>query len=434
MPEIEVRIERIVAGGDGLGHYQGRVAFVPGTAPGELHAAIVVEDKKDYLKARSVRCLEPSGARREPPCPYYENCGGCALMHLTPEAQVEAKRGVLSESLTRALGAPYEGPLRLHTASEVSYRNRLRFHVAFVGSRPISGFRRRGSEEIVDVERCLLGTDTLNGVWKELRRTIQKRRPLSQNLVSVELEESVDEPGRIAARFFVSSSNALRRLDSSFWEELRTEAGLDGVVVGVARGGPVLRTGRSSVSHLVSGFTIEQTVGSFFQSNRHLLQDLVDCVVAGVPEGAARALDLYCGVGLFTLPLASRVESVVGVETETLALRDARANAARASLGNVRFRRSDVESYVLRARLREDDVVIVDPPRGGISRALVAAFGTSPLGSLRYVSCDAPALARDARRLAEHGFRISSLDLFDLFPNTQHFETVALFSRPAVSP
>jgi 23S rRNA (uracil1939-C5)-methyltransferase len=431
MRELEVRIEKIVAGGDGLGRVEGRVVFVPDTAPGERHVVQVVEERKDYWKARSIRCLDRSRVRQDPPCPYQERCGGCALMHITPEAQLEVKTSILADCLTRSLGAPYQGPLRTHRRESAGYRNRLRFHVDFSGPGPLAGFRRRASEEVVDVERCLLGSETLNEVWRRVRAKISERRLFAHSVVSVELEESSSETGRIAARFFVSTIDALRKLDSTFWEELRASAGLEGVVVEVARGGPVQRFGHASVRHRVSGLALEQTVGSFFQSNRFLLQELVDCVVASVPAGTPRALDLYCGVGLFSLPLASRASSVFGVESETLAVRDARANAAEASLENVRFLREDVEKYVRGARLRKDDAVVVDPPRGGMSRALVDALGTSPIDSLRYVSCDAPALARDARRLRQHGLTIASLDLFDLFPHTHHFETVAVFARPA---
>jgi 23S rRNA (uracil1939-C5)-methyltransferase len=431
MSDFEVRIDKIVAGGDGLGRHEGRVVFVPGTAPGEFHRVRTTVEKKDYARARSVERIESSPDRRDPPCAYYESCGGCSLMHLEPEAQLEAKKRILLEGLERALGAPYEGPLRLRSADEVGYRNRLRFHVVFARGRAIAGFHKRESREIVDVERCLLGTPTLNDAWGRLRRAIGERRPLARSLLSVELEESTQEPGRIAARFFVSSIDALRRLDESACEGLRTEVGLDGLEVSVAGGGPLVRSGRTSIEHRVAKAALQQSLGSFFQSNRFLLGELVDSVVAPNPDepAAARALDLYCGVGLFALALAGRVESVVGVETETLALRDARANAERAGFSNVRFVRSDAAGYVDRASLREGDVVVLDPPRGGVPRALLEALGRSPLRSVRYVSCDAPTLFRDAKVLRALGFRIDSLELLDLFPNTHHFETVARFSR-----
>jgi 23S rRNA (uracil1939-C5)-methyltransferase len=442
MSDFEVEIEKIVAGGDGLARHEGRAVFVPGTVPGERHRVRTLREKSDYVRAVSVEILGSSPERRAPPCPYYESCGGCRLMHLRPEAQLEAKRRILLEGVERGTRAPYEKPLTLHSAKDVEYRNRLRFHVAFVANEPIAGFRRRESHEIVDIERCLLGTETLNRAWQRVRRALSENRRLARSLVAVELEESTHEPGRIAARFLVSSSDGLRAFEEGKREELLTELGLEGMVAAVddnRGGGPGIRAGRPYVEHRVSGLTLRQSVGSFFQSNRFLLQDLVSTVVADLGEGGApRGLDLFCGVGLFAIPLSRRLASVIGVESQSLALKDARENAERAAAewpeGNakVRFVRGDASTYAARtklAALSAGDLVILDPPRGGLSPALIEAVGKSPLRSIRYVSCDAPALFRDASRLAAHGFAFESLALFDLFPNTHHFETVALFSR-----
>jgi 23S rRNA (uracil1939-C5)-methyltransferase len=436
MTELEVRIEKIVAGGDGLARHEGRVVFVPGSAPGERHRARAVREKADYVRAVSLEILESSPDRRTPPCPYYESCGGCRLMHLRPEAQLEAKRRILLEGIERSTREPYDKPLPLHAAEDVHYRNRLRFHVAFVGNAPIAGFRKRESREIVDIDRCLLGTETLNRVWQRIRRVLSEDRGLARSVVAVELEESSDEPGRIASRFLVSSIDGLRAFEEGRRESLLGELGLVGMVVAVDEhrgGGPAIRTGQPYVEHRVSGFILRQSVGSFFQSNRFLLEELVSTVTAGAEEeGGSRGLDLFCGVGLFALPLSRKLPNVLGVERHGPALEDARKNAERAASEGgpkVRFLRGDASAYAARAKLAPTDVVILDPPRGGLSPALIDALGKSPLRSIRYISCDVPALSRDALRLSGHRFVLEKLELFDLFPNTHHFETVALFTR-----
>jgi 23S rRNA (uracil1939-C5)-methyltransferase len=439
MADFEVRIEKIVAGGDGLARHEGRVVFVPGTAPGERHRVRTLRERTDYARAVSVEILEASPERRTPPCPYYESCGGCRLMHLRPEAQLDAKRQILVEGVERAFRAPCETPLTVHSANDVGYRNRLRFHVAFVADQPLAGFRRRESHEIVDIERCLLGTDTLNLAWRRVRRELSRNRRLARSLVGVELEESTHEPGRIAARFLVSSSDGLRAFEEGRREELLAELGLEGLVAAIdddRGGGPWIHAGRPYVEHRVSGVTLRQSIGSFFQSNRFLLQELVSSVVADSGEGSApRGLDLFCGVGLFAIPLSRRLKNVIGVESQGLALKDARENAERAAAdepgrsARLRFVRGDASAYAARAKLSPSDVVILDPPRGGLSPALIEAVGASPLRSIRYLSCDPPALFRDLVRLSSQGFSVTSLMLFDLFPNTHHFETLAIFSR-----
>jgi 23S rRNA (uracil1939-C5)-methyltransferase len=441
MSDFEVKVEKIVAGGDGLARHEGRAVFVPGTAAGERHRVRSVREKSDYLRAVSLEILESSPDRRVPPCPYYERCGGCRLMHLRPEAQLEAKRGILLEGVERAQRAPYPSSLPIHAANEISYRNRLRFHIAFVGGKPIAGFRRRESHEIVDIDRCLLGTETLNGAWQRIRSLLADNRRLARSLSQVELEESTHEPGRIAARFLVSSSDGLRSFEEGPRSGMLAAVGLEGLVATVDEnrasrrsGGPLVRAGRPFVEHRVSGFLLRQSVGSFFQSNRFLLEELVWRVVGESAAGEAeRGLDLFSGVGLFALPLSRKLASVIGVESHGLALADARENAERAIAqhlaGRLRFLRGDASAYAARARLAPSDRVILDPPRGGLSPALIDALGKSPVHSIRYLSCDPPALFRDIGRLAAAGLPLSELELFDLFPNTHHFETLAVFSR-----
>ncbi len=276
MTELEVRIEKIVAGGDGLARHEGRVVFVPGSAPGERHRVRVLREKADYVRAVSVEVLESSPDRRTPPCPYYESCGGCRLMHLRPEAQLEAKRLILLEGIERATREPYDEPLPLHSAKDTFYRNRLRFHVAFVGNAPIAGFRRRESREIVDIDRCLLGTETLNRVWERIRprsRRGSPPRPSGRRGGARGIDRT--SQGGSPPGFLVSSIDGLRAFEEGRRESLVAELGLVGMVAAVDEdrgGGPGAARDCPYVEHRVSGFTLRQSVGSFFQSNRFLLR------------------------------------------------------------------------------------------------------------------------------------------------------------------
>lgn len=418
---FEIRIEKIVSGGDGLGRHQGRVVFVSGVAPGEVHRVEVVSAKKDYVKARSLEIISsPSERRREPPCPYYGECGGCTMMHLEVEAQLEIKRDILRESLARAK-VPFDGDVPLRSAAEWGYRNRVKFHVGAEGVR--MGYQRRETHEIVDVETCLLASPEMNRTWKRCRQWISEHPGFARRLTGVELQESSSSPGRIWARFLVSSYE----LDSASRKAMVSELGLDGWIASGSKGGVVGRGGRPWVDHVVESTSFRQSAGSFFQANRFLLGGLLEAVLPVEPVG--RALDLHCGVGFFAIPLASRAGSVVGVEVSPRALRDARANAKHRGLDNVRFLCGDAAATAASLGLSEADYVIVDPPRGGLERDLRRVLGEAPLRSLRYVSCDAPAFARDAAELGGYGFRLEALSLFDLFPNTHHFETVAVLAR-----
>ena len=203
-PSPVVRIEKIVAGGDGLARHEGRVLFVPGTAPGERHRIEIVEQKKDYGRARTVSCLEPSPDRREPPCPFHAACGGCALMHLEPEAQLEAKRAVLEDSLTRLASGVFREsgppPVRVVASPETGYRSRARFHVREASGRVRVGFHPRRASRVVDVDACLLASPRVNEVYARVRDALIERRELGRVVASVELQESLDGSGRVTGR------------------------------------------------------------------------------------------------------------------------------------------------------------------------------------------------------------------------------------------
>lgn len=428
MPAIDVEIEKIVAGGDGLGRHGRRVVFVPETAPGERHRVEIFQEKKDYLRGRSLVCQKPAASRRRAPCRYYGSCGGCSLMHLEPEAQLEAKRGILRESLARSGVPDSEIEVRLTPSPEQGYRTRLRFHVSRQSDRLKMGFRRRGSHDVEDVDHCLLAASSLNDAWRRVRLFFEAEPALARALSSVELQESGHDPGRIIGHFRVRSNDDRRRFESDVRERLLGAASLEGLVVGTDS--QELRAGRPFVHHRVAGLELRQRAGAFFQANRFLVDELVASVMPAAP--VSRAVDLYCGVGLLTIPLAQRARHVIGVESSSIAVRDAIANAGLAGVDTVRFIRSDATRFAEGFRFDEDDYVVVDPPRGGLSRRLRRALARTRVRELCYVSCDPAALGRDTAFFYQHGFELRRLELLDFFPNTHHFETVASLSRTAL--
>jgi 23S rRNA (uracil1939-C5)-methyltransferase len=428
---FEVEIEKIVAGGDGLARREGRVVFVPKTAPRERHRVEIVQERKDYLRGRSTARLTDSVTRREAPCRYDERCGGCALMHLTPEAQLASKKSILLESLARsgalALTAPGEPELAVAPSPEQGYRTRLRFHISSTDNGLAMGFRRRGSHFVEDVEHCHLAGDELNACWRRVRAHLERAGRVTQGLVSVELQESSHERGRILGRFLVRSKDGLRRFDREAREALVRDAGLEGLAV--VWGSQEVRSGRACVHHRVAGVVLRQSAGAFFQTNRALLQKLVASVAPAAM--VSRVVDLYCGVGLFAIPLSRKARRVVGVEASPIAVRDAIENAHSAGV-EARFTCGDASRFAAGFAFERGDYVIVDPPRGGLPRELRQTLSQAPILEICYVSCDPAAFARDATFLCRQGFRLRRLELLDFFPNTHHFETVASFSRAAL--
>ncbi len=413
-------IESIAAGGAGVGRLaDGRVAFVARTAPGDVVDARVIERKRRYVRAEPVRLLEPSPQRREAPCPHYARCGGCTIEHLLYPAQLEAKRAIVREALRRIGGLAVEVPPVVPSPAETRYRNRVSFSLRRIGSgRVIAGFHDRlQPDRILDIDgRCLLpetavadGWDTLRRAWgpnagrlppgDRLRLTLRGTAHGELTL----LVEGGYGPGR--ADELIEAVPALR----SVWQ--RPAAGA----------APVLLAGAAQVEEDWNGERVRLGGAVFLQVNRGtaaLLEAHVRTLLA--PEPGLRVVDAYCGVGLYARRAARAGAHVTGIELDAQAVEEARRAAPAVSFTTA------LAEAVLPEHLPAD-VVIVNPPRGGLAPGAIAALGARPPRRLLYVSCDPATLARDAQRLAP-ALRLTAVRCFDMFPQTTHVETVAEFA------
>jgi 23S rRNA (uracil1939-C5)-methyltransferase len=432
---FELRVEKIVAGGDGLGRHEGKVVFVPGAAPQELILVETREDRKDYRRATIVEIVEGSPHRRVAPCPFYASCGGCSLMHLDYEHQIDLKQQILLESLRRGGRYEYDEELTRTTGPELGYRARARFHVRQSRKRSVVGFLERGSHQIVDISQCLLLSPEANRTLGEIRAWI-RRRDQRTRIISFEIMESIQDPpeenaggkGRPLVHFVVHRGRAPARTEL---EELTKAAELCGVVVTeVKRQEWCRRVGDAKLIHSVGGTRLQARVGSFFQVNRFLLEALVGEGVRSTKRNdSTRVGDLYCGVGLFALSWARSAGAVVGVESSHSAIIDAKANLRYLGMDNVELHQASAGDYARHLGLDGFGTVLADPPRGGLEAPVLEALEDCIPEEIRYVSCDPAALGRDTGRLVRAGYRLERLAWFDLFPNTHHFESVATFCR-----
>jgi 23S rRNA (uracil-5-)-methyltransferase RumA len=353
-------------------------------------------------------------------------------MHLQIGAQHDVKRRILVESLYRQGHLEVKDLITVHSAQESGYRLRARFHVGRSRRGTVVGFNERGSRRLVDIAKCLQISPEANSVLEKTRGWMMEAR--AARFVTFELLESNKgsvevDPGRFLLHFVVKDNRGLPRREL---EELKEAACLGGVVVSGSEGNSTnwhYTKGRSAIVHGVGGIDYRVSAGSFFQINRYLLEKLVDEAASSTTVGDARVIDLYCGVGLFTLPLAKLARSVTGVESSASAIADARANVSSAGLDNVDFIESSAGDYAKKVGFEGVNMVVADPPRGGLHPRVVDAVAEHRPQELRYISCDPPALGRDAGQLVRAGLSLKRLVLLDLFPNTHHFETVAIFRR-----
>ncbi len=377
----EVRIRGLGSGGEGVATARdGRVLFVPGTAPGDLARVEVVEERRRFGRGRLLALLEPGPDRVEPRCPAFLRCGGCAWQHLRYGAQVAAKGRLLRDALERIGGFRLERDPPVH-ASPAPYGWRVRARVVADRGRP--AFRARGSRRPVPVDGCPVLVPELDRRLRELAA------------------EAALPPGE---------------------HELVAGAGGSVRVVPLASGGERLRLGVEPVD-------LEISPGVFAQAHAGLSGRLVEEVVRAAGRGRA-VVELYAGAGLFTAGLAGNFDRLVAVEGDPAAAADLRRNLARAGARGVRVLAAAVEDALPELGGWHFDCAVLDPPRSGLGPA--AREGLLALAPPRivYVSCHAAALARDLRALAEAGgYRLQELAGFDLFPQTPHLEALALLRR-----
>jgi 23S rRNA (uracil1939-C5)-methyltransferase len=424
-----VRVDALTHDGRGVAHVDGKAVFIPGALAGEEVRIERLRRRRGHDEARLLEVIEPSPSRVAPRCAYFGTCGGCALQHLEHGAQLEAKHSVLVESLRR-IGhvAPEEWLPPLHGAAW-NYRRRARLSARRVPAkgRTLVGFRERASAYITDMRRCEVlaePVDELVGPLSDLIEALSIRERVPQ----IEIAVAGERPALV-----------MRVLDAPSGEDrvrLRDFARRHGVDW-------YLQPGDAGSAHPLEDDTplpryridpydvdVEFAPTDFIQVNADLNARLVARALELLAPGDGDdVLDLYCGVGNFTLPLARRAGRVTGVEGDATLVERARGNALRNALANVTVHAADLagEIAVFPWARQRYDLVLLDPPRAGAS-ALLPQFAVWQPRRVVYVSCDPATLARDAGILVEGlGFRLRAAGVADMFPHTAHVEAIALF-------
>lgn len=433
----------MIYGGDGLArlpadeHGRGKAVFVPFVLSGEKVDVDLVEEKPGFARARLNEIVESSAYRTQPGCPYYMRCGGCHYQHTTYEQQLEIKASILKENLRRIAKLELATELPIHPSAPWNYRNRTRLRVQ---SQPTFalGYNHYGSHELEPVEQCPISSPLINKALDALWKMGRAGR-FDSGVREIEFFADAGD-SQLLLEIYVGGDGERDRL-GAFAQELCSEiTGVTGAVVF-----PVTQTNihhrdtqaerrKSSFQQQNPAFTYcgamalqyetalqkyRVSAGSFFQTNRHLTDELLS-VVTGDMSGQT-ALDLYAGVGLFAAVLARQFERVIAVESSPQSFADLEYNSPE----NVRAVHAAVHEYLQRVGgTRRADLIVVDPPRGGLGRKVLAGLVRMKPQRLTYVSCDPATLARDLVPLLAAGYRVEQAHLVDLFPQTFHIESV----------
>ncbi len=369
----KIHIEKLVPGGDGLARNQGKVFFIPLVAPGETIDAEITEQKKKYGKARCLKIYDHSPYRVEPVCAYYGRCGGCNLQHLDYNYQVLLKKEFIQDLFGKMAGISLPADYEFRKSPPFGYRHRIQ--VQREGKK--TGFKERSGSSVIEISDCPILTAPLNQYLKR-----KKSEQYSSNT---------------------------REMIFSSGDSIHTEMN------------------NREISYNLLGKTVYFRTDLFFQSNHYLLPDLIKYVMDGLQ--GENAMDLYCGTGLFSLFLKDCFKNIIAIEINPETEKYYHKNLEGSHYS---YYGMSLEQWLKKGLHKKNpkmDLVVLDPPRSGISESVRKFLIESKPDRLVYVSCDPATQARDTKELINHGFIISDMKGFDFYPHSNHMENVIKFSR-----
>lgn len=438
---IRLKVRRIGINGEGIGHYQKKVVFVEGAIPGETVLAKVFEVERRFARASLLRIFKTSPHRKKPPCPVYEECGGCQLQHIDYPFQLHLKRELLKEAFSR-----YTGLKDLPIASTVGmddpwqYRNKAQLPLKRIGGRVKMGMYSARSHRLIEMGDCAVQHPDVNRTLETARRVVEE-----MNIPVYDERKHTGSLRHLVARIgfqtgevqlvLISRTSTLPREENLVKRLRENLPRLASIVLNInprrtsAVWGERSRVlwGSDAIREVLDERIYALSAPAFFQLNPEQTVKLYNEVKrAAALTGRETVVDVYCGVGTIGLWLATEAGRVIGMDTVPEAIRDARENARRNGIHNAEYHVGRAEEWLPR-RMSEGfrpDVVIVDPPRTGLGGGLIDALVRVKVPRLIYVSCNPSTLAKDSARLLEGGYLIRRVVPVDMFPQTSHVEAV----------
>jgi 23S rRNA (uracil1939-C5)-methyltransferase len=429
---LTLDVESLAYGGKGIARRDGYVVFVAGALPGDRVTAEVTKAKRGYAEAQAKEIVRESPERVPPRCDHGgEPCPGAPWQGLAYEEQLRHKQSQVDDALTRLGGLERFELAEIEPAVERwRYRNKLEYSFGESGGELVLGFHARGRWDlIVDAEDCQLASEPNNAKRNELRGWAR-----AEGLQAYDRRSQHGVLRNLAIREGRRTGQLQTRLVTSPVEIPRPPVDLHTVAEGAADAadGPTGCLGAEYLEEELCGLRFRISHRAFFQTNTEMAERLygIAAEMAGL-TGAERVFDLFCGIGTLGLTLASRAGEVWGIEIVPEAIMDAEENARINGIENARFRAGDARKEIrpLLAEAGKPDVVVVDPPRAGLSKKVVRRLIECDANRIVYVSCNPTTLAPNAGQLAEAGYRLRRVRPVDMFPQTPHIECVALLER-----
>ncbi len=433
---ITVEITTLTNGGDGLGRVGGKAVFVNGAIPGDVVSCRLMVDKKRYAKGALLQVLTPSPTRIEPVCQYFNSCGGCDWQQMSYQQQCYWKELLLRQNCQHQLDID-DAVLRplLTSATQLGYRSRVQFKCSNNGGRFKLGFYRRSSHSVVDIVSCPVVVSAINQLIPQLRELFAGSEYADQvQQIDVAtgdgvVGDAIVDRARVVIHCYDNSVDKL-----SNWLLKRCSGIAATIFIQGKRTSAQLLQGSADLTITVDAtdqktpLHLSYSVGGFAQINLAQNRVLVDLVVALAHVNSSDTLlDLYCGMGNFSLPLARLAHRIIGVEGSDTSIVSAKQNAKLNGIDNTEFHCHSVEKFM--ATFGENiDVVVLDPPRAGAKEVVAAIVAKNPR-RIVYVSCDQQTLLRDLQTFTAESYQIKVIQPVDMFPQTAHTEVVAVLDK-----
>lgn len=435
---MQLKIEKLIYGGDGLARLPaddrgpGKTVFVPFVLDGETAEATLSEQKPGFARGRLERVLESSSERIEPACPYFRRCGGCHYQHSNYEHQLPIKEAILRETVKRTAKIEIPCEVQIHRSPPWNYRNRARLRVQTSPEFALGYYKFR-SHQLLPVEQCPISSPLINraiaGAWLrgragEIPDSVREIEFFADHADEALVLEAYCAPG-LSAADGIEIAKKVKQIAPEIkgvciFEQSRFEQSR---VNEASEPRQIAAIGDTETRYQTKLSSYRVSAGSFFQVNRFLVDELIQIVTSG--KSGKLALDLYAGVGLFSMVLARSFPQIIAVESSQTSFPDLRHNSG----PEVKAVRATTDQYLGQASGIRPDLVVADPPRGGLGENVVRSLAMLEPPRISYISCDPSTLARDLRTFVSRGYRIDGVHLIDLFPQTYHIESVFHLAR-----
>jgi len=432
LPVMKIKIEKLVFEGFGLGQdNDGKSIFIRKSIPGDIVDVDIIKDKKNYAEGVIKKILAPSPDRIAPKCPYFEKCGGCEHMNISYENQLIYKDKIFRETFGRAKINKMPLPIIPGSRSDFYYRNSIRFFFLTNKNKDIYFARHNFQYDkgYVEVEKCYLQSETCNEILKELKELINNKIEDKSLFWQLKIRE-----GKFTKEFMVEIITSGESLpgQKEIIEVLQSNISIKSIYHTIAPSKSLknlkrrLIYGSPVIHEKIGKFNFEISPESFFQTNSLGVKTLYDKIkeFADVKTGE-NILDLYCGTGTIGIYLSTLAKKITGVEVVTEAIRDANDNVKINHIYNCEFICQDADKFLLKNK-DQFDIVVVDPPRAGLSKEIISKLSMMNCKRLIYTSCNPATFARDIKIFETYGKRLIKVQPIDMFPQTHHIECVGL--------